>query len=390
MKISQKDWKNYIAKLRRVNSKAADMVADYARTHDISTREGVNALIDFSYAVATKYGEGAAALTCQMYDAVATASKARVPAAEPAATATIGETAKAVRGKLFDTADPKAIGGAVGRLVKMAGVDTTMQNALRDGAEWAWVPSGDTCAYCLMLASNGWQKASQKAIKGGHAEHIHNNCDCTYQIRFDSSLEIEGYDPDKLYDEYMSAGNSPRERLNALRRQQYAVNKDQINAQKRAAYARRVGSMRSGALKGAYNDENDPFFLKREKAGEDIYTEIRNRKREYEIESVAQNSGFSTKEIEIVFEHIFEKEHLFEDGSIKKFDSDYYMAQSWLRLREGKSIQKHDFVMLRHELEEAKIMSKNLEISYEKAHNIAEEKWSYKKALMEYLKNHDA
>ena len=49
--------------------------------------------------------------------------------------------------------------------VKKAGIDTTLQNAYRDrpkkygkkrntGAQVAWVPSGDTCPFCLMLASD--------------------------------------------------------------------------------------------------------------------------------------------------------------------------------------------------------------------------------------------
>lgn len=46
--------------------------------------------------------------------------------------------------------------------------------------------------------------------------------------------------------------------------------------------------------------------------------------------------------------------------------------------------------MLHHELEEAKITNTNLEIPYEEAHNKAEEKWNYNKALFEYLKTHDA
>ena len=177
----------------------------------------------------------------------------------PAATATYGEVAKAVRGKMFDTKEPSAVGTAVGRMVKMAGVDTTMQNALRDGAEWAWIPSGDTCAFCLTLASRGWQKASKQAIRGGHAEHIHNNCDCTYAIRFDGVSDIEGYDPDKYLEMYENAddssyawgsANNQREgknhwqnestaRINGMRRAEYAKNKDAINAQKREAYARR-------------------------------------------------------------------------------------------------------------------------------------------------------
>ena len=122
----------------------------------------------------------------------------------------------------------------------MAGVDTTMKNALRDGAYWAWIPHGDTCAFCLMLASNGWQRASKKAIKGGHAEHIHANCDCTYAISFNGKGTVEGYDPDKYKAMYDNAeGNTWQEKLNSMRRQQYAENAPTLRAQKNAAYAAR-------------------------------------------------------------------------------------------------------------------------------------------------------
>lgn len=383
--IPSKTWQNYIKKLAKIDLKAAADVVAYMTSHDASTEAGAKALVDYAYAVSTKYGEAAAELTCQMYDAIAYVSKAAVPAAEPAATATYGEIAKTVYGTLASTKDPGAVGAAVGRSVKLASVDTLQQNALRDGAEWAWIPSGDSCAFCMMLASRGWVKASAKAIKNGHAEHVHNNCDCTYCVRFDNSTTVEGYDPDALYDEYINAGDTPSERLNGLRRKLYAENPEKYRVQHRLAYARKTG-----ALYGAYNDQNDPFFKKREKIAKDLYAEISNRKRQYEIDAVAKNSGFSKKDIDTVFAHIFEEEHLFENGSVHKFDPDYYMAQSWLRLREGKNIQEHDIILLHHELEEARIMNKNLEIPYEKAHNEAEKNWNYKKALLEYLKTHEA
>lgn len=239
MKIPSKTWQNYIKKLAKINTRAAGDVVSYMVNHDVSTYEGTKALIDYAYAVSTKYGEAAAELSCQMYDAIATVSRASVPAAEPAATATYGEIARTIYGTLASTKSPEAIGSAVGRSVKLASVDTLQKNALRDGAEWAWIPAGDTCPFCLMLASRGWVKASKKAIKNGHAEHVHSNCDCTYCVRFDHETTVEGYDPDGLYDQYINAGDTPKERLNALSRQHYAANKEYINAQKRAAYARK-------------------------------------------------------------------------------------------------------------------------------------------------------
>ena len=218
-----------MARLARLNQKAGQLMADYIAAHGTGDTD---ALIAYAHALVTKYGEGSAELACQMYDALAAAARAGVPAAEPAEPASYGEVARMVQAT---KASPPQMQRGVSRLVKRAGADTTLKNALRDGAEFAWVPQGDTCAFCLTLASRGWQKASQAAIKGGHAEHIHANCDCEYAIRFDGRSTVAGYDPEKYLRQYRAAGSD----VNALRRVNYAANRDRINAQKRAAYAAR-------------------------------------------------------------------------------------------------------------------------------------------------------
>lgn len=218
-----------MARLARLNQKAGQLMADYIAAHGTGDAD---ALIAYAHALVTKYGEGSAELACQMYDALAAAARAGVPAAEPAEPASYGEIARMV---LATKASPPQMQRGVSRLVKRAGADTTLKNALRDGAEFAWIPQGDTCAFCLTLASRGWQKASQAAIKGGHAEHIHANCDCEYAIRFDGRSTVAGYDPEKYLKQYRDAGSD----VNALRRVNYARNRERINAQKRAAYAAR-------------------------------------------------------------------------------------------------------------------------------------------------------
>ena len=95
----------------------------------------------------------------------------------------------------------------------------------------------------MMLAADGWHKASKKALKNGHAKHIHANCDCTYAVRFDGKSTVEGYDPDyykAIYDD--ADGNTWNEKMNSIRRKNYAANKDKINAQKRAAYRARTSN----------------------------------------------------------------------------------------------------------------------------------------------------
>lgn len=253
-RITSRAWNNYISILRRVDDRATKemrakltILSDQYNDGAITLAEYEDAAIEYAYALATRYGEAAGAAACEMYDAIAAVQGANVPPALPAETATIGETAKAVKGTL-KTGNPDIVSQATGRLVKMVGVDTMMQNALRDGAEWAWIPRGDTCAFCLTLASRGWQKASKNAIKNGHAEHIHANCDCTYAVRFNSGLNVEGYDPDKYLEMYESAGSgTPTERINALRREFYDENKERINEQKRSAYAKRVERNSSAA-----------------------------------------------------------------------------------------------------------------------------------------------
>lgn len=229
MRITATAWAAYTQQLAKLNKKAGQLMADYIAAH--GTRD-TDALIAYAHALVTKYGEGSAELACQMYDALAAAAKAGVPAAEPAKTASYGEVARMVQAT--KASQPQMQQG-VSRLVKRAGADTTLKNALRDGAEFAWIPQGDTCAFCLTLASRGWQKASQAAIKGGHTEHIHANCDCEYAIRFDGRSTVAGYDPDEYLRRYRAAGSD----VNALRRVEYAKNKERINAQKRAAYALR-------------------------------------------------------------------------------------------------------------------------------------------------------
>ena len=244
MTISDKSWSKYISDLRKVNDEAARLMLEFMDLHRDpdglwNSREVRQAIIEYAYGISGKYGEAAAELACEMYDAVGALSDVIIPTAVPAEVPTYAEIAKAVNGTLKQSANIEMVASAVARQVKMVGVDTVMKNALRDGAEWAWIPHGDTCAFCIALASRGWQQASKKALKNGHAEHIHANCDCTYAVRFDSRTEVEGYDPKKYLKMYNATDGTPEEKINAMRRDFYADNKDAINAQKRSAYEKR-------------------------------------------------------------------------------------------------------------------------------------------------------
>lgn len=251
MNISWSEWLKYKNRLAAIDTKAADEMVSWLQTKGGYMNVSQEEISEYAYALATKYGEASAALSAQMYDEVAELSGAAVPAAEVANTATYGEVSNAIKYVTKTITTNKNIGNVVGKYTKQAGVDTTLKNAERDGAQFAWIPSGDSCPYCISLAAKGWQYMSKDAMKGGHASHIHANCDCTYATRFDDKTEVEGYDP-KVYQEmYNSAeGNTPTEKINSMRRIQYQANKDKINAQKRANYAEKNKTVISQHKKG--------------------------------------------------------------------------------------------------------------------------------------------
>ena len=240
MDISLNDWVKFTDKLSKLSTTAADKMREFiAKGGGYANMDAVE-VIAYATALVQKYGEGAAALAALMYDAIAELSGLTLPAAEVAETVTYGEMAKAIQGAAKFTTNDEYLSSIVGRFVKRAGADTTLKNAIRDGAEFAWIPHGDTCAFCIALAGNGWQKASKKAMKGGHAEHIHSNCDCMYAVRFNENTNYKGYDPSVYRAQYDRAdGRTTAAKINAMRRSYYAENKEEINAQKRDAYEKR-------------------------------------------------------------------------------------------------------------------------------------------------------
>lgn len=232
--ISKKEWDKYIELMRQVNEKAAMDLVSYMRHRfgaglidpTTLTSEQRKELIDYAYAIVNKYGEASAALAAEMYDATAILEGRYLAPAELAPIAEYGDVARAVNGTILQSGNFEEIASAATRWVKMAGADTTLHNAIRDGAQFAWIPAGMTCAFCLTLASRGWQPASKQIIKDGHAEHIHSNCDCQYAVRYTKETVIEGYNPEEYLSMYQHAeGRTPQERINSMRRQAYATDK---------------------------------------------------------------------------------------------------------------------------------------------------------------------
>lgn len=83
--------------------------------------------------------------------------------------------------------------------MKHAAGNTMFANGARDPKrpKYARVPTGaETCGFCIMLASRGFDYTSKEAA--GSLGHYHASCDCRIVASWDN-LEVENYDPDAYY-----------------------------------------------------------------------------------------------------------------------------------------------------------------------------------------------
>lgn len=226
-----------------------------------------------------------------------------------------------------------------------------------DEYEYITCGIGDACDTCRAL--DGKVFPINRMNIGDNAPPMHPNCHCSTGPHMDR----------KIYNEWLDGLASGK---HSLRFDEY----------------KKVNHL-TGALNGAWTDESDPLNKQRDKIAKQLYEQIRNRKKENEVKAVAKNSNFTIDEISRIYDHVFIRNHKFKNGTIHRFDADYYMAHSWIRLRNGKKIYNHDFTMLYHELAEESIMGERLDIFYEDVHKEVEKKYNYQKELLEYLKNHD-
>lgn len=181
------------------------------------------ALIEYMPVLVQQYGDLGASVAAEWYDEMRSESLSQslrfraLPAAAPPAEQVVESTKWAIR----DLASPTAKGALLGvadRLVKQPGRDTITQNAARERVQWARVPSGrETCAFCLLVASRGFAYTSeQTASKTESGNKYHADCDCVPTPSWKAGdKEIEGYDPDALYGQYVGAGGGPTSGLTA-------------------------------------------------------------------------------------------------------------------------------------------------------------------------------
>lgn len=152
------------------------------------------------------FGDGASSLAADMYEGMAELSGVRVKPAVIDTSDVHGHIESEVRYQLgkFLSGDPTgfvlACGSKASDQVARRANQTMRLNAKRDGLRYARVPmGGETCSFCAMLASRGFDFKTAKSA--GDGNHYHKGCRCKVIPGF-PDIKVEGYDPDEWLDRW--------------------------------------------------------------------------------------------------------------------------------------------------------------------------------------------
>lgn len=163
-------------------------------------------VLETLHSVLPGYTSMSAQAGADMYDAIREYSTGQALGAQAISGYVQDATDGAVRAFVQDIVDGKPIEQFNGRVLDRVDYDIrkaanvcAARNAERDPLKprYARIPSGgETCTFCLMLASRGFVYTSEEA-----ASHAHANCDCRVVPGF-PGMEVEGYDPNELYEQW--------------------------------------------------------------------------------------------------------------------------------------------------------------------------------------------
>lgn len=209
---------------------AQNELRGFFSTVDLTRPELVrDALIEIVPLLTREYGELVATVAAEWFEQVHPGAFLAQTAAETFPSAGVVENVRYHAGALF-TDDPYAavngISGALQRFILYSGRATVARNVQLDPSKprFGRVPTGaKTCAWCGMLASRGFVYLSEQTA-GIVAEDYHDDCNCAIVPSFDADdAHIEGYDPDRLYDQYLQARDAagsgdPKDIAAAMRR----------------------------------------------------------------------------------------------------------------------------------------------------------------------------
>ena len=204
----------------------------------------------------------------------------------------------------------------------------------------------------------------------------HNNCTCTVE-----------YDPGsgKRQDVWTKEWTSEEEA--AEKENLKTLGLDNENNTKKIEYRKNIGNsavsntqtkvQTGGKITGGHHYPNDKVGGIKAKKAAELYEKF---SRVDDSAVIAQNTGFSEKDIQTIRSHVFYEKHDLYDG-YNRFSPDYDMAVAWKRLQDGDYLPR-DITLLNHELLESKF-EKEYNLSAEEAHDLAQNIYNWAKQLLD-------
>lgn len=124
-------------------------------------------------------------------------------------------------------------------------------------AGWCRVPVGETCAWCLMLASLGYYYRSKETALGIEPDHYHAHCDCI-AVPYNGPEAIEGYDDYEMYfDMYATARDTYND----------GTYSPELSNRIEAAREKHEADYRAGRTNTRWTDTNAIMMIMREQQG---------------------------------------------------------------------------------------------------------------------------
>ena len=217
MKVSQAYIQAFTKQLDALNEQAGKTIVTEAEKLDLERRlleadeiayEDVYQLM---HRLCPAYSRLASALTCHFYDGIRSGSgvpgEFKAVAYNTLSESQIKADAQAIAEEIATGRSSVSVAEKVknknSQYVRIASNETVRRNAMRDPAKplYAIVPNVGACAFCLMVASNGYVYPDSAEAQ---RHKPHNNCSCQAAQVYGSG-KIQGYNPQKYYDQYAKA-----------------------------------------------------------------------------------------------------------------------------------------------------------------------------------------
>ena len=214
MQISQAYIAQFVARMDALNKAAGRTVlsetakADLQRRLEEAEEYAYDEVVGIMRRTVPAYSRLAAAMTCEFYDGIREASDVKGSFAasmyDGCDEAEVTHAARAVASEVAKGTATKPLASlladTVSRYTRKSSNETVRRNAMRDPSKprYAVVPGPGACAFCLLIASNGYTSPKER---GGN---YHNHCNCQAVQVYDGQ-KVQGYDPEMYYGQYTEA-----------------------------------------------------------------------------------------------------------------------------------------------------------------------------------------